>query len=419
MTGRHRDRTCSSPLLATSVVLWAGLAAGTHAAAQGSAATDRAALEALYDATGGPGWTDNTNWKTSAPLGEWFGVTTDARGRVTRLALDANGLAGSIPAALSNLGELKELSLQLGDLTGPIPAELGRLANLQNLDFEHNDLTGPIPAELGELANLYRLDIAGNDLTGPVPTWLGNLTGLWWLDLGHNDLTGPIPAELGNLVNLEYLLLRGNDLTGPVPTWLGNLTSLRMLRLGSTALTGSIPVALGGLTNLETLDLSYVPSLTGPVPTWLGNLTRLRSLHLPGTALTGPIPVELGGLTNLETLDLSYSWGLSGPLPPGLQLSRLEELDIFVTQVCAPAAWRDWLATIEFLGPLCGSGTDVTIDVAVFHTPAARVAAGGAAAIAAVIDLMIAETNQAYAASGVHHRVRLVARSEVAYDEDR
>ena len=56
---------------------------GTIAAAQGNAASDRAALDALYDATGGPDWTDSTNWKTSAPIGEWFGVTTDAAGRVT------------------------------------------------------------------------------------------------------------------------------------------------------------------------------------------------------------------------------------------------------------------------------------------------------------------------------------------------
>ena len=43
--------------------------------------------------------------------------------------------------------------------------------------------------------------------------------------------------------------------------------------------------------------------------------------------------------------------------------------------------------------------------------------AGGAAAIAAVIDLMVAEANQAYAASAVNHRLALVEMSEVAYTE--
>ena len=91
MTRPHCRRR-SAPLLLAAVALWAGLAA--DAAAQGNAASDRAALEALYDATGGPGWTDSTNWKTSAPIGEWFGVSTDAAGRVTGLNLGENALTG-------------------------------------------------------------------------------------------------------------------------------------------------------------------------------------------------------------------------------------------------------------------------------------------------------------------------------------
>ena len=75
------------------------------------------------------------------------------------------------------------------------------------------------------------------------------------------------------------------------------------------------------------------------------------------------------------------------------------------------------MATIEFWGPLCDTDTDVTIDVAVVYTPAAKDAAGGAAAIETAIDLMIAETNEAYAASGVHQRLALVGRSEVQYTE--
>ena len=50
---------------------------------------DRDALEALYRATDGPNWTDNTNWLTDAPLGQWYGVTTDRAGRV--LELDLSG----------------------------------------------------------------------------------------------------------------------------------------------------------------------------------------------------------------------------------------------------------------------------------------------------------------------------------------
>lgn len=57
------------------------------------------------------------------------------------------------------------------------------------------------------------------------------------------------------------------------------------------------------------------------------------------------------------------------------------------------------------------------VDVAVHYTGAARVAAGGTAAIRALINLGITETNQAYADSGVVQRVNLVLTSEVTYAE--
>ena len=378
--------------------------------------SDREVLAALYDATGGANWTDSTNWLTDAPLSEWFGVSTDESGRVTRLWLDNNALTGPIPGELGSLLNLEWLGLGGNDLTGPVPSWLGDLVRLRSLNLGWNALTGPIPGELGSLLNLEWLGLGGNDLTGPVPSWLGDLVRLRSLNLGWNALTGPIPGELGSLLNLVWLGLGGNDLTGPVPSWLGDLVRLRSLNLGWNALTGPIPGELGSLLNLEWLWLDG-NDLTGPVPSWLGDLVRLRFLHLGGNDLTGPIPGELGSLVNLESLSLSFAWGLSGALPPGLRsAASLGALDVFATQACAPAAWRDWLKTIEFTGPLCGTET-VTIDVAVVHTPAAREAAGGAAAISAVIDLMIAETNQAYATSGVRPRVALVGRAEVQYVE--
>ena len=60
----------------------------------------RHALSALYDGTGGPNWKNKTNWLSIAPLGEWYGVTTDADGRVTELNLEDNNLSGTVPLAL-------------------------------------------------------------------------------------------------------------------------------------------------------------------------------------------------------------------------------------------------------------------------------------------------------------------------------
>ena len=381
---------------------------------------DREALEALYDATGGADWTNAASWKTDFPLESWHGVTVDEdSGRVTGLSLADNGLAGPLPAAVANLRRLETLNLRRNALTGPIPAALGDMPRLEVLDLESNDLSGPIPDALQRLSNLRRLRLSWNDLSGPVPAWLGNRTGLRTLYLLGNDLTGPIPSELGRLVDLEGLGLSWNDLDGgPFPAWLGNLTRLRWLYLSGLGLTGPIPPRLGRLTDLRQLHLGW-NELTGPVPGWLGDLGALEELSLAGTALTGPVPDALQRLQSLESLYLNHAWGLSGPLPPGLRrLPDLTDLNVFLSQSCAPADWgEDWLATIDFVGRVCGAAPEATIDVAVVYTPAARAAAGGPAGIEAVIDLMVAETNHAFEASGVGHRIALVARSEVAYTE--
>ena len=91
-------------------------APGTAAAtappsASGSAETDREALVAFYNATDGENWSASDNWLSDAPLGEWYGVTTNDDGRVTTLNLDNNDLSGEIPPELGNLSNLTELHL--------------------------------------------------------------------------------------------------------------------------------------------------------------------------------------------------------------------------------------------------------------------------------------------------------------------
>ena len=196
-----------------------------------TAAQDRAALEAFYHAAGGANWEAKSNWLTDAPLLTWWGVTTDDSGRVIRLNLRDNGLAGTISPELSTLTRLKELNLQDisiisggNALSGQIPVELGNLVNLEVLHLGVNELTGPIPVELGNLVNLEGLYLYGNELAGPIPVELGNLVNLTDLQLSRNELTGPIPVELGNLVKLASLTLGSNPLTGTVPESLTKLS---------------------------------------------------------------------------------------------------------------------------------------------------------------------------------------------------
>ena len=57
------------------------------------------------------------------------------------------------------------------------------------------------------------------------------------------------------------------------------------------------------------------------------------------------------------------------------------------------------------------------IDVMVVYTPLVRRREGGRAAAEALIDLFVAETNQANVNSGVTHRIRLVLKEEVEYTD--
>ena len=304
-------------LLAAFLLLTSG-----NAYAQNSVEADRAALVALYNATDGPNWAAKINWLSNERLSEWYGVTTDANGRVTKLNLYTNQLTGSIPTELGQLTQLKVLNLYSNQLTGPIPTELGQLTQLQLLNLYWNQLTGPIPTELGQLTQLQVLNLTENQLTGPIPTELGQLTQLRSLSLHDNELTGKIPVELGDLAQLQHLYLGENELTGEIPVELGDLAQLQRLYLGENELTGEIPVELGQLTQLSSLNLGE-NELTGEIPVELGDLTQLVALLIHDNKLTGEIPVELAQLTQLQLLYL-YTNELTGEIP--VELGDLTQL---------------------------------------------------------------------------------------------
>ena len=170
---------------------------------------DREALVALYHATNGDSWSDNSNWLSDAPIGEWYGVEVDEDGRVVALYL--GGL--SLPSGLS----------------GEIPPELGNLAKLEAL-FIYANLVGEIPAELGNLTNLESLGLQDNQLSGEIPPELGNLASLEFLGLSNNQLTGELPPDL---CRLEFIGVLGNELTirgWALPNWLPAWSFCDLLR---------------------------------------------------------------------------------------------------------------------------------------------------------------------------------------------
>ena len=180
---------------------------------------DRAVLEALYNATDGPNWTNNSGWLSALPLGAWHGVTTDTDGRVTGLSLRENQLSGALPMELGNLTRVTWLLLSRNQLSGAIPPELGQLTELAYLELGSNRLNGTIPRTLGQLVNLEQLGLGGNLLEGAVPPELGSLTKLRILGLsGNTGLSGPLPDALTGLSAVETLLLTNTGLCAPTTT---------------------------------------------------------------------------------------------------------------------------------------------------------------------------------------------------------
>ena len=71
---------------------------------------ERAALIALYNATGGDNWKNNDNWCSDKPLDEWYGI--EAQVEVRSIDLRNNNLTGCITSELDALQGLWSLYLQ-------------------------------------------------------------------------------------------------------------------------------------------------------------------------------------------------------------------------------------------------------------------------------------------------------------------
>lgn len=309
---------------------------------------DEAALAAFYAAMDGSRWSNNENWLSARPVGDWYGVTADSEGRVRELVLDRNGLNGVLPPELGALDELERLELRDIAIKGEIPDELGRLERLRTLIIFESSITGPIPPSLANLRNLTGLYLYENQLTGEIPSSLGNLPSLVYLILSGNRLSGEIPRSVGNLGGLRWLQLNRNQLSGAIPASLGGLSRLTSLDLSSNGLSGSIPPELGNLSNLTFLHLGN-NGLQGQIPPELGALRALERAFLSSNLLSGPVPPGLGGMTSLWQLDLSNNTQLAGPLPIELvNLTNLRALWLTGTGLCAPLdpGFQAWLARV-------------------------------------------------------------------------
>ena len=352
------------------------LASGESAAALVHAA-DREALVALYNATGGPDWTHNDNWLSDDPVDDWYGIIADTTGRVTAIRLRDNGLAGTLPAALGDLAQLRTLQLHDNKLTGSIPPELGGLTRLGALWLNDNDLSGALPAELAGLDSLRGLWVGNNGLEGVVPARFQDIQPLFFDIAGNERLCLRATTEFVDWV--EGLLFFAGSWCGEAD---GEVLRILYEATGGENWTSSEGwlegLDLSGWHGVETdsvgrvsgLDLSG-NGLSGELPKELGDLASLTTLNVANNGLAGRLPKELGDLANLATLNLANNY-FSGPLPLTLSNTSLQDLRYEYTRLCVPddAAFRDWLTSVprhEGTGEVCAVLSEREILVAFYE----------------------------------------------------
>ena len=147
------------------------------------------------------------------------------------------------------------------------------------------------------------------------------------------------------------------------------------------------------------------------------------------TALSGKVTAS-GGVTGDATLVFN-----GGVVIGNIRLEGGRQIQLRVDSTGAPVAeevdtesFDPPMESIDVYDEAAGDAIGSTagdvalddatnLDVMVVYTPAARAAAGGTAAMEALITLAVDETNQAYANSGVTQRLTLVHTAEVSYTE--
>ncbi|WP_420317119.1 FG-GAP-like repeat-containing protein [Ekhidna sp.] len=279
---------------------------------------DSSALVALYNATDGDNWFNNTNWLQPGQfVQDWYGITVE-NNRVTRIELYSNNLIGAIPVEIGDLTALKYLNL--GDeinggngLEGNIPVEIGNLDSLEFLGLASNNFMGPIPDAIGNLSQLRKIDFAFNQLEDPVPDTISTLSNLSYLGIAFNTFTD-VPLSIYTLPALDTLLLSGNQITGPIPPEIGSMSTLKFLNIGGNQYEGQLPPEFGNLTQLQGIRIWDMPGITGNIPPEWAALTAIEEFSLDNLSLSGTIPDFVGDYTNAFYISLSLNQ-FSGAVP--------------------------------------------------------------------------------------------------------
>jgi PKD repeat protein len=160
---------------------------------------DRNALTLLYNTLGGTLWTKKWNVEDASIDGNWTGVTFDADGHVTAIALSGNNLAGTLPGEGFTLPYLKTLNFSSNGLAGDIVAFVAGLPQLTTLNLNRNKFTtlgAALPATITSLDLGYQYaDFAITDLPSQPLALLLNMQPVIGNLIGYNHVSRDFTAH--------------------------------------------------------------------------------------------------------------------------------------------------------------------------------------------------------------------------------
>lgn len=253
---------------------------------------------------------------------------------------------------LARAPDLRHLvEFHVDELSATTARALGGMRQLETLKIRLNRLTPDLPAALSELTQLRKLSISwGRFETASEPAddndarlvdeclaAIGNMPRLDVLHLGGLPLRGRGLACLAGAKELKSLDVdfwngdwKGSRLETPVAEdalrAIATLTQLEWLRLNHLKVRNEGLACLGGLTKLKTLSLSSLKTHDRPAFSHLPSLPRLETLEIHLWHIQEDDLRRLAAMPRLKSLSLGISYGI--PMAALASLDSLEEVHI-------------------------------------------------------------------------------------------
>lgn len=276
---------------------------------KGNLKTDSLALVALYQATGGTGWTNRTNWITGK-VNTWQGVT-ETGGQITAVNLAKNKLTGNVPDAFADLAALQTVNLA-GNAITKLPVLTGSTGlTLLNVSGNRLDFGSLLPN-----VTIPGINYSNQGDIGAPTTQL--------LDVGQDYTASVTTSGIGNTYQWKR---NGVNISGAVNATY-QITSINRANQGvyiaevKNAGVPGLTLKTANQNIFATATLSGKMTLDGTAPVSKGNIFLLKVTAKGGYDTTATKAVNTDG-TFVFAKTILDDYILQGKPDPTLSPDRL------------------------------------------------------------------------------------------------